>query len=1442
MTTQAPDSDKLYALAQPDAKINVVVVYNPLDISDRTVGKVDWEPTAPLARYLEDLPPGLDWGVAINGEPIDRDKWEVFYPQAEDSLVLMPVPHGGGSSGSKDIIRLVAIIAVAVVAWEFAPALAGAIGVSQAAAFGIISVAGSLLVSALIPPAKANVSGGLVANTQTDGLTYGIDGPKNTSAETTPIQIVYGNYRVAGNIVDQRVDNIGDTQLLYVRSVIGEGPIDSVDPDSLQIQEQRRTDFNNVDFDYRLGTDNQTVTDWFNQTNRQINKGVKILTAFTNFTSETQIEGLRVDLVFPNGLVFLDNQGNRGNASVTLQMQYSPTGTNQWIPITAFDDPAASTRPTPLPGEGVQDFWVRLTQWLNGLDFVAPSPTVTITDAKRAAVRRSYLTGPVPSGIYDFRMLRTSLESSLDTLADSVFLSDIGELINEPVAYNFTAWFAIKVQLNDQLNQVPTVTVQVKGRVLDHYDAKGNFLGNFWDNNPAWVALDLMMHPRYGGGLTLDRIDIAKIVQWADYCTSAGLTFNGIFDTQGNLWDTIQVVLRVGHANIVMIGTRYSIAVEMPDIPTQMFSVGNIVKDTFQIDWLSLADRANEIELQYFDEADSFRQHMVRAIDLDALAQGKPQKLASMTMIGVTSNATAYKEAWFQLSMNKFILQTVTFDAYLDGIACLVGDLVYVQHDMPQWGFGGRILAGSTASVVNMDRPVELITGRDYRLLVTHAAVKRVPSIAASIIAGNSVLVAGDIPMPLKRLKFGSQDLGILSVNPGNPFTEIVLDRSPTAAGLAAGMSVELWDTDVIEERTVVNAAGTTPTGTVEQLTLATPLSVVPAEFSNYMFGENLKMKKIFRVKQIQGTQEYTRTITAFEYNESIYKDPEHAAPTPNFSALSTTIGQVLDLQVTEEFYLSGSAVRIRLFVNWNVPTQGLYDGADVYVSTNGTPFQQVDSVRGGATSGVFEGQTGDLLQVKVVAVDGAGKRAPATQAPVVNYTVLGSSQPPADVVGFDVQKQPGGLLFSWTSNTELDVIGYEIREGSWDGGTVIVANYQGNRFSSSKTSSGNHTYFIRAINSERITSLHPAQASLTLAGPATVKGFSAVQNSASIVFNWQANTEPDISGYEIREGGNWASSQLIASDIASTHFLIANDVAGTRTFWIKAIDSARIQSDVAAFSSPLVAELPNRNVIVTVDEKALSFPDFRYNMTLIAGDLQLSSTASYGEYVGYLDMGGVVFARTTVLDAFDAVKPGLIDWHDATYTWASVDATAPWVTQGDLESVVLQKQFTTFVGTLSSDVALFTFKDVLTSVAGASPSTQIGTATYQAGRYADGLLVDERLALTYTVAVPAQFSIRVGARMQLLTELTRLFELDGPSGFLRLMFDPVTDAFRLEGSDTVAVTAGNFGVQLNDRLLVAISQDGTTRTLWIGRQDDGTVSKGNVAAAPIGAFTALNF
>lgn len=1075
----------MIASAASEQSVNVAVVYNPLEPRDRTVAKLVYQPFLTLAGYVDGLPPLNEWSVMLNGELIEKDAWGTTYVSPEDWIVCVPVLLGGQGNMGKTILRIVAIVAVAAFAQWAAPGLAAMIGFQgSATAIGIISgtltAVGGLLVNSLLPAPKPPATD----MGEQDSPTYGIDGAKMTEREGVPVPLVYGQFRTPGYVSARFVTNEGDNQFLHIQQVLSEGVIESID--DIEVNGQPSTNYSDIEFAKRFGLADQDLPSWFNDSIRPVPKNIKLTTAFLTHRTTQAVDALRLDVNFPRGIANIDmKKGKKSDYSVQLEVRYQKVGDTSWTAL--------------------------------------PSQSVLVTDKRAVSIRKSIPITGLANAIYDVQIRRVSEEEMADDILNEVWLSDVNEIDVEDVAYNYTAYLGTRVRVTDQLSGIPTITALVKGIKVPHYDADGQFLGRWWDDNPAWITLDVITNPVYGAGRPIERIDISRFVEWAEFCTAMGLKFNGVFDTIQTLWDALQPILRVGRAQLLPMGTRLSLAIERDEPPVMMFTVGNIKKGTFKLNWLGLQDRANEIEVSFYDKDKGFERNTVRVINDKALHRGDPTRSSSIELKGVTDFKQAWLEGNLQMALNQYVLQTATWESPIEAIACTVGDVVIVQHDMPQWGYGGRLDAGSTQTVIKLDRPVSRAAGKTYRFFAIHDAVKVGSAVKIVAVSTNTITFTGTTSKEIKRVIVGGKDYEVLR----RGGSELYIGPH----GVKVNDLADLWDTDVIDEVGVANDGLENTT-----LTLTTPLMQVPGQYSNWMFGEVLKVAKPFRIKSVDGdTESHERTIAAVEYNASVYADPLNPIPTPNYSDLPLGSAQVTDLRIAEDFVVTGSVRRPYIVVSWGQPQLGVYMGADIWVSREGAAYALEGTVGGASTGFRFEANQGDQIGVKVVAYDVDGVRADWAFAPAIEWTVggigNGAIDPPTLV------KAEGGIQqikLSWNNDAVTYLRGVEIWTSSQPNQATAtrLALVMADSYILSPVPPGVDFYFwLRSVTTSgdfsTFTGMVSARAKSITGGdfditpPAVPTGLAyttelTADGRAKLVLTWNNHPEVDVVGYDL--------------------------------------------------------------------------------------------------------------------------------------------------------------------------------------------------------------------------------------------------------------------------------------------------------------------------------------
>jgi hypothetical protein len=264
----------------------------------------------------------------------------------------------------------------------------------------------------------------------------------------------------------------------------------------------------------------------------------------------------------------------------------------------------------------------------------------------------------------------------------------------------------------------------------------------------------------------------------------------------------------------------------------------------------------------------------------------------------------------------------------------------------------------------------------------------------------------------------------------------------------------------------------------------------------------------------------------------------------------------------------------------------------------------------------------------------------------------------------------------------------------------------------------------------------------LDLRAPMTVTQFDVVQSANRLEFRWQPNPEPEVVGYELREGSAWDASLFVA-EIKSTSYTLPSGFDGERKFWIKAIASPGIYSHTPTFVSTIVAQPQNANLILECDEQAAGFPGIRHFATMVSVNgrdaLRMDSDAATAEYLFEVDLVSPTRAQNTLQNSLGASVDDRTTWLEVNYPWKSDAAKRQWTYDGSLANVDARFQISRKDTLQDGEIYGWRLNGSLDGFG--NPVTSISAGlNYDAGRYGDGLMVKDTTRAQWSVSIPATF------------------------------------------------------------------------------------------------------
>jgi len=811
------------------------------------------------------------------------------------------------------------------------------------------------------------------------------------------------------------------TDLNYLNTLIGfEGEIEGIS--NIEINKNALSNYYSENTmpipHFRAGQNNQDIIEGFNDIhnvysyNDKLNYGIPI----TKTTVNTDLQSFEVQLTFPQGLFQTDASTGAIYAwTVQYRVRWKKHSEESY------------------PGANISE----------------PS----ISFKTQSSFQKTFRVDNLAADQYDIEITRLTADSDFYHIG-SVYLTQIDEIKYDDLSYPNTALLGLKFLATDRLSgSVPTITSLVKGikvyqpKIMcggaelgyDEYyydggykrfpdDAEATWDGatwvTKWSANPIWCIRDLLTNKRYGAGnfIEASHIDDTLLVEMANYCDELVPVEEGsegkekrfrldvVLDTASRVPDIMNGLAVSFRCNPFYSAGKIKLQIDKAETPTQLFTMGNIIDDSFSESFSPLKTIFNMVEIQFANKDRNYERDTRGISDDASLIAGEPLRRKQFGLFGIARESQAMRMGKYFLNLSKYCTRMIGFKAGIDSIACQVGDVINFQHDVPVWGYGGRIVS-ATINTITLDRKVKVETGKTYKVQV--------------------------------RLADGT-----------------------------------------IEEKTVTDGAGE-----YETLNVTPDFSAIPPAWGLYSFGEITKVTKPFRIIDFSKDDKDEVSVSAIEYNESIYDDITGVhLPTPIYSMLPAPNPLVEDLALTEALVkMKDGTIEDAINISFNRPDESefsyvSYDHANIYISDDeGASW----TFRGSTTGEFFQilGGIADLktYYVAVTSVDRDGSESKISESPQANIYVQGKTKPPAAVTNFAVVQSGDRLIFTWDKNIEVDFWRYEIREGTSWGSSMFIAAPMDNKYDLLNFTKGTKIYWIKAVDTSGNYSNEATMDSITI-------------------------------------------------------------------------------------------------------------------------------------------------------------------------------------------------------------------------------------------------------------------------------------------------------------------------------------------------------------------------
>ena len=705
--------------------VNVIIVNNPFKPEQRDTKYLPFKQGKSISYYFS--APG-EWAYSVNGHEaapdtvVNDEDYIVVMPRVEGKFfgvllsIGMAVFTGGIASG--------AIFGIQSLIWRSVIAMA-------------VGMIGNTIISKLTAP-KVDRSNSEQSNT------YGWGGTETVTGQGYPLAVTYGRMKSAGLLLSRHVISDGEKQYLNLLYCAGEGELSKIE--DIRINANPISNYKDVQVDIRKGTNDQTVIPNFNDNFADQSLNYEL----TESWNTQQVQGDACDAIeltvgFPNGLYYSNDSGGADRTSVTLKAEIRKVGDESWQAL-----PLANQK-------GMAGHIKRRDAW----NFIKSDNSVTntsdyagrIEEATNNAFYRVFRFDNLEKARYEIRMRCSAKDGKSLRHVNKVYWVQLAQIIYDDFVHPGKALIGIKALATSQLSGTdPKVTwIQERSEVyvfnpyINKYEAQPA-------DNPAWAAYDLIHICRKIGGEYIVfgqphmRLDYNAFKAWADKCKTNGFTFNYIYDTAMRLWDALKYPEAVGRGKVIPVGTRFTCVSDYQSTPVQLFTVANIKHGSFTEEFQGVEARANSVEISFLNKDKDYERDVIPVYGDTYDESDTLTNPAQVELMGCTSLEQAYKHGKHFLRCNKYEIRTVTIEAFTDAIACTVGDIILIQHDIPEWGEGGRVVAVS-GQTITLDKEVSVQPGKNYQLLIRSNSTDIVSTFNVVNVSGLNVIVKEAIPV-----------------------------------------------------------------------------------------------------------------------------------------------------------------------------------------------------------------------------------------------------------------------------------------------------------------------------------------------------------------------------------------------------------------------------------------------------------------------------------------------------------------------------------------------------------------------------------------------------------------------------------------------------------------------------------------------------------------------
>ncbi len=384
------------------------------------------------------------------------------------------------------------------------------------------------------------------------------------------------------------------------------------------------------------------------------------------------VDSATLELVFPQGLCILNNDGNPTTHSVTIVVEWRDK-----------DNP---------PSDGT---WNHTTY----------KYTASTLDARAYTINFNF--GAM--GNYEVRVARFTPETNDISYKDKCEWVALKSKLVSPSSYADVTTMGIKIKGTNVLASTAENKINLLAkRILPTWNSSGVFGVEEPTDDIAPVV-------KYLADAQNLPVDMAELKRLHDIWKARGDTFSGVFDNETTAWEALKRVLAVGFAEPTLErGVLVPVRDEKRDSIEFMYTPQNMIKDSWKFSATMFDESEPDgVEVEYMDgSGGTWKSETVMCLLPGELGLN-PDKIRAF---GITDRNKAYQFGMRKRSEKRYRRVIHKFSTEMDGLNSSYLSYDGIAVEIPHYGKTGEVV-GQQGDSLFLSEPVEFAIGAHYILV-----------------------------------------------------------------------------------------------------------------------------------------------------------------------------------------------------------------------------------------------------------------------------------------------------------------------------------------------------------------------------------------------------------------------------------------------------------------------------------------------------------------------------------------------------------------------------------------------------------------------------------------------------------------------------------------------------------------------------------------------------